>query len=76
MNLNDYFPTTKIINLSDLYLTRIEHEKDVRRLLRRCHKLNGAIYILSFGIGLLGAMIYEDRKRIYAMEKEKDETAG
>ena len=76
MHPNDYYLTVKVINLSDLYLTKMEHEKDVRRLLRRCHKLNCSIYILCLGIGLLGAMIYEDRKRIYALEKEKDETAG
>ena len=73
------FPRLSVINLSELYLTRREHDKLMKRLNRRFGKLNLSIWLVSFTIGMLGAMIYEDRQRIYALERrinEKDGMAG
>ena len=68
----------KVVNLTDLYLTREEFGKQMRRQVSRFEKLNLSIFLLSFGMVMLGCMIFDDRTRLDKLEETRktNETAG
>ena len=77
--MRDFPMRISMVNLSDLYLTRTEHERAMRRVYKKISGCKGSIFVLCLGLGMLAGYAYDQKLRIDALEKrirEKDETAG
>lgn len=65
-----------VVNLNDLYLTRTDAGREFRRLYRNFKKTKGSLLCICVSLGILYGLVYDLMKRMDALEKEKDETAG
>ena len=77
--MRDFPMRLSMVNLSDLYLTKTEHERVMRRIYKKIGSCKGSIFVLCLGLGMLAGYAYDQKLRIDALEKrirEKDETAG
>lgn len=66
------FRKIAFVNLSELYVTREQHEKALRQMNRRLKDCRGSIF-------LLGGVVAEQQLRLENIERqirEKDEMAG
>lgn len=73
------FDMLKVVNLTDLYLTREEYNRAMRRAYRKIGKAHGAAFAACFTVGLLIGALIDQKKRIDDLEyrlNKKDETAG
>ena len=77
--MQDYLVELGFVNLSDLYLTKREHERFVRKMYRRIGNYRKAVLMAGIGLGMLASYIYDQKKRIDVLERrlsKKEETAG
>lgn len=77
--MQDYLVELGFVDLSDLYLTKAEYDKAIRRMRRRIRNCTASTFWLSLGLGSLAGCVYILEKRIATLERkirEKDETAG
>lgn len=73
------FDGVKVVNLTDLYLTREEHNRAMRRVHKKISSCHGRIFVTCIMIGALFGAVIDQRRRIYELEErlnKKDETAG
>lgn len=73
------FRRIAFVNLSELYVTREQHEKALRQMNRRLKDCRGSIFLLFCCVGLLGGVVAEQQLRLENIERqirEKDEMAG
>lgn len=73
------FRKIAFVNLSELYLTREQHEKALRQMNRRLRNCRGFIFLLFCCVGLLAGIAAEQKLRLENIEwqiREKDEMAG
>lgn len=77
--MRSFFDTVKVVNLTDLYLTREEHGCAMRRTYKKIGQCAGGIFALSMLTGILFAAVVEQAKKIDDLEErltKTDETAG
>ena len=73
------FRKIAFVNLSELYLTREQHEKALRQMNRRLRNCRGFVFLLFCCVGLLAGVATEQKLRLENIEwqiREKDEMAG
>jgi hypothetical protein len=68
MKMND-FPIIGIVDTSDLYLTRDEYRRAIKKLRRGIGLCKGCIFALFVFVGILAEVVNEK-------QNTKDETAG
>lgn len=76
-----YFPfdAVKVVNLTDLYLTREEHNRAMRRANKKISGCRGGIFAVCIMIGVVFGAVIDQQRRIDRLEEQlnkKDETAG
>ena len=59
-----HFGAVKIVNLTDLYLTREEHSHAIRRIYRRIGEAQSVAFMACLVTGLLVGAVIEQKKRI------------
>lgn len=77
--MNPIFGTIKVVDLTDFYLTREEHNRAIRRTRKRIGKCESLAFTACLMIGVLIGAVVEQKKRIDDLEErldKKDETAG
>lgn len=77
--MQDYLVELGFVNLNDLYLTREEYKRSMRKLYRRIGNYRKAVLMAGIGLGMLASYIYDQKRRVDGLEKrlrEKEETAG
>ena len=73
------FDGVKVVNLTDLYLTREEHNRVMRRAHKKISSCQGGIFATCIMIGVLFGAVIDQKRRIDELEErlnKKDETAG
>lgn len=73
------FDGVKVINLTDLYLTREEYNRVMRRAHKKISSCQGGIFATCIMIGVLFGAVIDQKRRIDELEErlnKKDETAG
>ena len=73
------FDAVKVIDLTDLYLTRDEHNQAMRRTHKKIDSCRGGIFATFFMVGVLFGVVIDQKRRIDELEEQmhkKDETAG
>lgn len=73
------FDAVKVVNLTDLYLTREEHNRTMRRTCKKISKCQGSVFAACIMIGVLFGAVIDQKRRIDELEDQlnkKDETAG
>lgn len=70
------FPKLTVVNLSDLYLTRTDALREFKKIEKSFNSLRRGCLCFGISLGILYALVYDLMKRVDALEKEKDETAG
>lgn len=73
------FDAVKVVNLTDLYLTREEYGRAMRRVNKKIGSCRGGIFTTCLMIGVLFGAMIDQKRRIDELEEQlnkKDETAG
>lgn len=73
------FDAMKVVNLTDLYLTREEHNRAMRRAWKKIGSCRGGLFATGIMIGVLFGAVIDQKRHIDVLEAQlnkKDETAG
>ena len=73
------FDAVKVVNLTDLYLTREEYGRAMRHVNKKIGSCRGGIFATCLMIGVLFGAMIDQKRRIDELEEQlnkKDETAG
>ncbi len=73
------FDAVKVVNLTDFYLTREEHNCATRRVIKKIGRCQVGIFATCMMVGVLFGAAIDQKQRIDELEKQlnkKDETAG
>lgn len=67
-----------IVNLNDLYLTRTDANKALRKVYRNFGSVKGSIFCFAASLGILYVLVYGLMKHVDALEDRvrTNETAG
>lgn len=67
-----------VVNLNDLYLTRTDANKALRKVDRNFGRAKGSLFCFAASLGILYVLVYDLMKRVDAMEDRvrMNETAG
>lgn len=64
------FSKIGVVNLSELFPTRMEYSKDIRRINKKLNNCEGSIFLLCIGLGILIGMVTDQKLRIEELEKQ------
>lgn len=67
-----------VVNLNDLYLTRTDANKALRKVYWNFGRVKGSIFCFAASLGILYVLVYDLMKHVDAMEDRArtNETAG
>ena len=67
-----------VVNLNDLYLSRSDANKALRKVYRNFGRVKGSIFCFAASLGILYVLVYDLMKHVDALEDrvKTNETAG
>lgn len=68
------FSKIGVVNLSDVFPTRLEYSKDLKRIGKKIGNCEGSIFLLSIVLGILIWTVTDQMSRIEKLEKNPDKT--
>ncbi len=73
------FDAVKVVNLTDFYLTREEHNCAMRRVIKKIGRCQVGLFATCMMVGVLLGAVIDQKQRMDELEEQlnkKDETAG